>query len=260
VGIVTEGDSWFAYPRKNILFGPNANIIDHICSATSNSGKANVLRLASNGDEASNMISGSQKHELAEILDENGSNIDLLLFSAGGNDVVGKWDMERMLNTYQEGFSAQDCIRPDRLKRKLKRITLAYQELIELRNEYSPNTVIITHTYDRVKPAKDGASFVWGLVKTKPWIYPFLVAKGIPQDLHLDVADILLGSLGSELIALSERPAGAGFKVVNTRGTLRPGNKADWINEIHPTSNGFKRIARKIYAEMRTLQPSLPAF
>ena len=32
VGIVSEGDSWFAYPKLNILFGQNANIMDHVCA------------------------------------------------------------------------------------------------------------------------------------------------------------------------------------------------------------------------------------
>jgi len=49
---VSEGDSWFAYPRKYILAGPNNNIIDHIVSAIKGKDKANLIRLASSGDEA----------------------------------------------------------------------------------------------------------------------------------------------------------------------------------------------------------------
>jgi hypothetical protein len=260
VGIVSEGDSWFAYPRLNILFGPNANVMDHICAVTSSTGKANVLRLASNGDEASAMMSGPQKHQLAEILSKHGNDIQLLLFSAGGNDVVGQWDMERMLQDFVPGATAKDCIRMDRLKRKVKRVSLAYQELIELRNEYSPNTVIITHTYDRITPSASGARFLWGLVRITPWIHPFLLDRNIPKRLHLPITDILLGSLGDELVAISQRPSVKGFRVVKTRRTLRPGHRGDWVNEIHPTSSGFKKITKKIYAEMRAVEPSLPRF
>jgi hypothetical protein len=154
VGIVSEGDSWFAYPRKYLLAGPSGNIIDHIVSAIKGKDKANLLRLASNGDEAVQMIAGEQKHELAEILKKNKEYIKLILFSGGGNDVVGKWDMERLLNTYQSGYTAADCVNQTRLNRKMKRVILAYEELLELVKEYSPDATVITHTYDRVMPKK----------------------------------------------------------------------------------------------------------
>jgi hypothetical protein len=49
------------------------------------------------------------------------------------------------------------------------------------------------------------------------------------------------------------------FKVVPTQGTLRPGHGTDWLNEIHPTPSGFKRIAKLVWAEARKLEPGLPA-
>ena len=85
IGIVTEGDSWVAYPRKFILAGPNSNIIDHVVSAIKGKDKVNLLRLASNGDEAVQIIAGGQKHELAEILKKNKDYIKSILFSGGGN-------------------------------------------------------------------------------------------------------------------------------------------------------------------------------
>lgn len=260
VGIVTEGDSWFSYPKKNILFGRDANIIDHVVSTTKGKDKANILRLESSGDEAVEIIAGRQKHRLAEILKKNAQYINLLLFSGGGNDVVGKWDMERLLNTYQQGYSAKQCINQTRLNRKLRRVSLAYEELNELRKEYAPHVIIITHTYDLVMPSSNGAVFLWGLVKTKPWIYPYLVQKGIPARLHFAVTKQLLVQLKDELLRVAARPAFTNhFYVVNTQGTLRPGHKSDWINEIHPSSSGFKRIAKLIWAEARKHQQSLPA-
>ncbi|MGJ8653813.1 MAG: hypothetical protein ACSHX8_11105 [Opitutaceae bacterium] len=261
IGIVAEGDSWFAYPPKGLVFGKRANIIDWIASAVRRTKKANLLRLESNGDEAIAMVSGDQKHQLAELLEVNGSKIHFLLFSGGGNDVVGKWDMERLLNEYQPGFTAKDCINTTRFNRKLQRVSLAYQELIELCEDYSPTTRIITHTYDAVTPSKTGGTFLWGLIKTKPWIYPYLVKKNIPTNLHAKIADILLQALRDQLKVIANRPKNRGkFIVVDTYGTLRPGHGSDWINEIHPTSSGFKRITKLVYAKMRALENSLPAF
>jgi len=260
VNIVTEGDSWFAYPPKWLIAGPNSNIIDWIVVSIRGKDKANLLRLASNGDEAVNIIAGEQKHQVASILKTN-NKVHLLLFSAGGNDVVGKWDMERLLNRHESGFTAEQCIRQDRLKRKLQQITLAYKELLEIRNDYSPDTMVITHTYDHLTPSDDGASFLWGLVRTKPWIQPYMKAKGIPDELQAPVCQILLERMASCLHVVARSTVAKGrLVVVDTQGTLTPGHGRDWLNEIHPTSKGFKRIAKKIYAAMKELEPSLPAF
>lgn len=261
VNIVAEGDSWFAYPRKNLIFGKNSNVLDWIADAVASTGKANLLRLASNGDEAVEMLAGSQKHALAQIMKNLGSDLHLLLFSGGGNDVVGKWDLERLLNEYQPGFGVSDCINAPRLARKLKQIELAYQELAELCEEYAPNARIVTHTYDIVRPAPKSAKFVAGLIARGPWIYTYLKEKQIPEDLHQPVTSVLLNGLEEMLAALSNRPAYRDrLHVVCTQGTLRPGHGSDWKDEIHPTPSGFKRISRRYYARLKELEPGLPAF
>ena len=45
--------------------------------------------------------------------------------------------------------------------------------------------------------------------------------------------------------------------VVDTMGTLP--RRGQWRNEIHPTSRGFEKIARKVYAQLRSLDARLPA-
>jgi|TARA_Y100000310_G_C20657578_1_gene802808 hypothetical protein len=261
VNIISEGDSWFAYPRENIIFGHNANVIDHLDKAVRNTNRVNLLRLSSSGDEAVEIIAGQQKHKLAGILKATENKVDFLMFSAGGNDVVGKWDMERLLKPYQPGFSASQCIRTPRLNRKIRQIELAYAELIEIRNEYSRDTVIICHTYDYMKLSKEGGRFLWGLVRTNPWIQPYMEDKGIPESLQGKICRILLDELRKRLVTLATgRAAGGRFIVVNTQRTLEFGSRRDWLNEIHPTPSGFKKITRKIYQRMRAIEPRLPAF
>ncbi|MEP4890350.1 MAG: hypothetical protein ABJV04_10015 [Aliiglaciecola sp.] len=261
IGIITEGDSWFAYPKKWIAFGGDINVIHHIENVVSRTDKVNLLRLASNGDEAVDMMSGQQKADLASVMEQTAKYVKLILFSGGGNDIVGKRDMPMLLNEYEEGFSAQDCIHAERFSRKVDAIILAFDQLIDLRDEYNPQATIITHTYDIAKPSEDGAEFFWGLIKTKPWIYPYLIEKNIPLELHLPIVEILLGTLKTRLQALASRPEHLNkLIVVNTQGILRPGNKSDWLNEIHPTESGFKKIAKPIYAQMKSLLPELPTF
>ena len=82
----------------------------------------------------------------------------------------------------------------------------------------------------------------------------------MPATLHLEITDLFLGALRDLLLKLAHQPRYRDrFVVINTFGTLRPGHKQDWINEIHPTSRGFKRISKMIYGKMRELQPHLPS-
>lgn len=260
VNMLAEGDSWFAYPRKNILIGRHANILDWVARSIRDKAKANLLRLSGNGDEAVEMLSGVQKRDLAETLWECEDRIDLILFSGGGNDVVGKWDMDRLLKHYESGFSAKDCVDESRFRRKLLQIRLAYEELIELRDDYAPSARIVTHTYDFLQPSKASARFA-GINVTGPWIYPYLVEKNIPERFHRAVVRHLLTEMKAMLVELAELNKNQGkMFVVNTQGTLEPGNGRHWKDEMHPTSSGFKKIAKKYYAQLRKMEPDLPAF
>ena len=255
ITIVSEGDSWFAYPKKWLIKGKRSNLISHISASTRE--KVNFLTLASNGDEAVGMVSGKQKHKLIEILrwhtkKKNRLPVDLLLFSGGGNDVVGKNDFERFLNPYDESYeNAEQCINMERLERKVKQIGLAYQELLDIRDVYSPDTLVITHTYDYPKPSLKGGKFLGGLIKTKGWMKRFMDAIGIKEELQCDIIKIFMNAMAEELLEIKRDK----FIVVDSRKTLT--DSKEWLNEIHPTSDGFKKISNLILDEMRNAFPTL---
>lgn len=257
--IVAEGDSWFDYPRKYFIAGKPANIIDWV--QRWGLGHINLLRLASNADEATEMLSGGQRHKLTKILHECSTRstlrpVDILLFSGGGNDVVGAWDIPRFLKAYRAGYSAADCLHLNRLRKKVKQIELAYTELVDICKVYSPSTVIITHTYDRIYPSDQGAEIL-GINLTNSWVKPYMDEKNIPTRLQRKVSSLLLEQLQDMLTGLENQPAIQGkLLVVDTMGTLT--SKNQWLNEIHPTSDGFKKVAKKVYARMRNLEPALP--
>ncbi|MFK7731263.1 MAG: hypothetical protein AB8B48_06540 [Pseudomonadales bacterium] len=258
LGIIAEGDSWFSYPRSYLLAGPNINLLHHLRSVVSRSDAVNLLCLSRNGDEAAEMLAGRQKYRLAKVLEHNQAHIDIIFFSGGGNDLVGRYDMDRLLRDYKAGFTAVDCIEHAALERKLQRIELAFSELMELRNAYAPNAHVVTHTYDIVKPSAVGAELL-KFYKVGPWIYPYLLQRGIPEYLHLPISRIMLEALASRLHALAESDlARKKFLVVDTQGTLRPGHGSDWLNEIHPSSSGSKRLFKVIYQQMRSRFPQLP--
>ena len=259
IGIISEGDSWFAYPGKWVIFDADINIVHHIADKVENTDTVNMLRLASNGDEAVDMTSGRQFRILRKILEKNHEYIKLVLFSGGGNDIVGKDDMLPLLNTYNPGDSYMDCIHLARFGLKIDSIVLAYKRLIALCEEVVPDAKIVTHTYDIAKPWDQGAEFFWGIIKTMPWVYPYMEERGIPKKHHLPIMKYMLETFGAKIVELgNESDSNGRLVVVQTQGTLRPGSKVDWLNEIHPTKKGFRKITAKIYKQMKAIEPGLP--
>jgi hypothetical protein len=255
LNIVSEGDSWFAYPPKWLIAGKPSNLISHISKWTKK--KANFYSMASNGDEAVDMVSGKQKHQLVDVLRwhtkrRNRKPVDILLFSGGGNDVVGSNDFERFLNPDGASYTAaEQCVNISRLDRKVKQIGLAFQELLDIRDHYSPETVVITHTYDYPYSSLVGGIFLGGLIKTKAWMKRFMDEANIKEELQADVIKIFMEKIGVELLSINRDK----FIVVETRGTLL--GESEWLNEIHPTPNGFKAIAHKVFEKMKSEFPVL---
>lgn len=250
IRILAEGDSWFAYPKGGIFFGKPANVIDHL-NAIKDDPDLIIRDTSSNGDEAVGMMCGESKFDLVKCLAAN--EYDILLFSGGGNDIVGAYDFEFFLNTYQPGFSSMQCIRIDRFQRRLEQIRNAYCDLVELAADYSRNRAIriVTHTYSIAKPIPQGAEFFGGLVKidgARSWMYPYLMSKGIvdPQ-LQIEIVTYMLTRFRDMIVGLAQTDAYRDrLIVVDTHGTVKDD---EWLNEIHPTSEGFARVAKRIFEQ-----------
>ena len=258
VNIVAEGDSWFDYPRKHLLSGPPANVIDHLQRRTRY--KAHLLRLACNGDEAVEILSGDQRFQLCKTLErgiEYENPVHVILFSGGGNDVAGRYRLDRLLEAdASAATSAEECFRAQKLRDRITQIRLGYEDLIDACEHYSPETVVVTHTYDRPYPNGRAAEFL-KLIRRGPWLKNFLVAAKVPKRLRRPATSYLIDTFADMLADLALAHPGR-FVVVDTRGTLR--KKKLWKDELHPTSDGFELVAKKIYAAVRELQPALPAW
>ena len=234
--LLAEGDSWLAYPQilgsKNITLQLADNYDDMI-----------LLCLATSGDEAVAMLSSlSNKAPLMSALRDY--DFDFLLFSGGGNDIVGAWDFDFLLKEKASGMNWQDCIHAERFDRRLDQIRNAYLDLLEYTFLYSRNKKIkvVTHTYDYPIPDPKG------VVGGKSWMYPYLMAKKITDKSdQKNIAKYFMNRFAEMLAEVAKSPvAQSRFQVVNTFGLV----KADeWANEIHPTAKGFKKIAKKIYVE-----------
>lgn len=242
IKILAEGDSWFAYPRKFFLFGKNSNIVHCL-------GDRDDLAIYSsseNGDEALSMMSGDQKLSMMKRIKH--TTYDVILFSGGGNDLVGRYDFGFFLKPMKTG-NWRDCINDDRLNKKLYQISLCYEELIERAQEFSTeeNIKIITHTYDYAIPSNEGFALFDIFPMSESWMQPYLVKNGvkIPSDQRAIVKHVL-EQFQNVLLALQKKYASI-FHVVKTQGLLKPDQ---WRNEIHPTPEGFEIISNQIYRKI----------
>jgi phospholipase C len=226
--VLTEGDSWFAFPS---ILG-RKNVIERIQDEFS---EWRFLRMEDNGDELAAMLSGKQRARIREVLSDK--LFDLLLFSGGGNDVVGD-DMTALLNDYRPGMSLEDCINGDRFERRLTQIELSYRDLVDIRNDNSPATIVVVNGYDYPHPRNEG------VCRQGPWLYPGMMRRGIEDpDLQMEIAVYLIDRFNDALRAVVDSPLSRGtVHLAPTVGTLM---KDEWGDEIHPSRSGFKLIARK---------------
>jgi len=132
LGILTEGDSWFALP-----FPSRPNVVDVLIDRFT--GKAAWHRLESNGDEARIMGAGEQWETMIKTLSNPKARFDMLLLSAGGNDIVGRC-MLPLLRQRESWMGWRDCINEKRVQHRLDEIEGAYHELLALRDDYHPAT------------------------------------------------------------------------------------------------------------------------
>jgi len=224
--LLVEGDSWFDIPTSK-----------HIVQQINHKGNYNILNLASSGDEAMEMMTWEQKKKIHQLLldEDNDYNFKALLFSGGGNDIVGP-EIWHMFVDYQPGMSALDCFNLPMLDVKINQITYAYKELIIIRDNLKPDLPIITHTYDKAIPSGKGA-YIGPIRVAGPWIKPSLDLRNIPKEIHQKIVIHLLGKLKDSLLALENNSNN--FHVVNSFGTI---NGNQWKDELHPKSDGFEDI------------------
>lgn len=226
--IVTEGDSWFSYPFHR-------NTIDHLDAKLSRSGRVSLLRLERNRDELLEILSGKQKLRLRKTLDRY--QIDALLMSGGGNDLLGP-DLATLLKVKAGSRSGADLLHKGRLERRIRQMRDAYRDLLALRDDHSPGCRIYAHGYDY--PIHSGRpTRQFGFVLAGPWIKPAFESHGIedPRE-QRQLLTLLVDGFNEMLVGLAA--SRRLFVHVDLRGSLAADQ---WRDEVHPTREGFSVVA-----------------
>ncbi len=241
---LAEGDSWFSYNAMPA----SANLLQQIHLPVS----AIVLTLAQPGDTIRHMAAIAQNPLLARYLANRNfaSNWDAILLSGGGNDLI---DAVGRIIVAGAGTTPQAWIDAAALAETLDTIVNGYAAVVATRDapgSASAGKPIVVHTYDYPTPNNAPAAFM-GMPAAGPWFWRrFEDLRLADPALRAVITDHVLDRLAESLLGLASRFPH--FQVVNTRRTLvraapgATGNSNDWLNEIHPNSGGYRKIADRI--------------
>ncbi|MDR5745864.1 SGNH/GDSL hydrolase family protein [Caballeronia sp. LZ029] len=239
LNLIGDGDSWFDYPLPDPLHATD------VLEALKDMGDPApmILKLAHYSDATTTLLGVNKRNRLiAQLQDKGNGHIDALLFSGGGNDVVGDQFRFWLHDASTVGNDPARGVDDRRLADIFGVVESAYLDLIRIRDRFAPHAPIFVHAYDFAIPNGISACHLAG-----PWLRPSLVDRGWP-DLApgtLIVRTILI-QFRAMLQRLASDPAND-MVLVETQGTLAPD---DWANELHPTGAGFGKIAARFRAAL----------
>jgi len=266
--LIAEGDSWFDYPRHDVLE-----------ELEEKHGYDVVESLVHRGDTVEQMAyEDGQLYKVAKRLlkeakklqDDDGNQLapKAILLSGGGNDIAGT-GFQLLLNHKQSGLPVLN----DRVVRGLidDRLDCAITSLISSLTylcEYifKARVPILIHGY--AHPVPDGRGFLgggWGL--PGPWLEPGFRQKGYgasrenPRALaeNTEVMKVLIDRFNAVLGRIARRPALRGHvryvSVLDTLTNELQGGKykRSWADELHPNESGFRKIAARFDEELQKL-------
>lgn len=240
--VFAEGDSWFHYPVP--MFG--GGVIDRLQKKLG----VPILNLAKAGEEVRFMLGVQQRESLTKKFSDGcpaGGPWDVMLFSGGGNDIVGD-PMALWIEDYRSNVSADKLINQTRFKAALEIVRAGYEDLIAIRKIYSPNTHLVFHGYDYAIPDGRGVCF-YG-----PWLQPTFKHHKFPrnQTIASEVVKAMLTQFAEMVEGLATTP---GVTFIKTQGTLKR-DEASWHNELHPSAEGFNQIAELFAQKLKGLFPN----
>lgn len=234
--VLLFGDSWFWYPIPGV---------GSLADKFNDFGRAQAIALVSIGDIGLE-ISDPGKHllyQLSTFLQWEAGTVDLIAVSGGGNDFAGPEDLDPLL---QPGNKTDPIswFKKDELKALFERVRTGYERVIHLRDTFCPGITILTHAYDFAHASGKGLLFL------SPWIKPSFDKFGVPDALRPALIKVIIDRLAQVQTQLAKQTKN--YQFINTRGTL---TAEEWSNEIHPTREGFQKLAGKFFPQFRSRFP-----
>jgi hypothetical protein len=249
--LVAEGDSWFDYP-------PGFDVLDQLEDFG-----YKVHSVASAGATVEQMVYGPDNDQkMADFFKRDPSQLAetlrhireeepaAVLFSGGGNDIAGN-ELLPLLNHKNAGG---DPLRMEMVN-GLFNVTLkqGYRTFLGMVKEEAKRqgrTIpVIGHGYDYAIPDGRGVINVLGFHFLGPWLAPSLNKKGYNEAEGFPIICRLIDAQNNMIQSL--RAEFSFFHPVELRGTLT--KRSEWVNELHPTNAGFKKVAHKFWTKLDSL-------
>ena len=256
---LAEGDSWFSIGTLNPL--KNSNLLFELVFKRS----ACAVNCATPGDTLKRMSEISTDPNFIDLLcGRRRRNWDAILLSCGGNDLIEAVgtpttdaqgqpvpaNLRLLLTAAEWGppeLGAQRYLSDSGWQTFCDYMQANFDHLIGLRARGdSANAPIYIHGYAFPTPRPAGAGLNLG-----PWLLPSLQRYGVPATDGIVVARELLtrlGALFAKMAADTQRFPNLRF-FDSTAVPIDPalpdttGVSGDWVNEIHLTKSGYRKIA-----------------
>ena len=250
--ILIEGDSWVSHPQLHNL----SRALDY-----DGNGDYGILNVASPGATAHEVFhrKSSSLRRLHRVLTTSrfGFTFDMILFSAGGNDIVGPEIREFLLHKKDNpGKYGIELIDDEKFNAVIDHIIDDYRRIMDAirsssTNEYTP---VITHTYCNLVPRKIGTHF-GDIMFTRGWVARYMEEdKGITDsDEQQEIIREMLVRFHNGVVDLQQEYYN--FLAVDTLATLSVKGVPDttlFHDEIHPNLKGFKKVFRRIKSVARS--------
>jgi lysophospholipase L1-like esterase len=253
---IAEGDSWFDYPPawlEDKSKGDLINQLNRIKDEQTNEIKFNILRIAKAGDTLENMVFGTEydKNYLPETSQFKKTlwlirqyQPQFLLFSGGGNDIVGT-ELESFLNHATSGL---DSLRRDNLTYVLENVfSRIFQHLIDEVNKAKPDIHIFFHGYGYALPSGKEVIQVGDYGFIGPWLRPAFAKKRISLEKSRDIIKELIDGFNNMLEKLASDNENKNVHYIDLRQLIKD---EDWENELHLNVSGYEKVARKLTEEI----------
>ena len=247
--IYAEGDSWFD------KFTPIPNSRTNLLQEIRLPFHTVVVDVSTVGDESGDMVKGWQAWRTEALFRFGMHGFHAILLSAGGNDLKNLY-ADKIGHYSPGGITVEEIKKlrqPSEYADYFGGVINNIKKFVDFRNN-SKNTItqkapILLHGYDYFQPRPAKADiFSGGSLGRGPWLYPVLLNAGFNSVQMRSAADAVVDQLnvmlGSAIAAMPN------VHLIDSRGLLIPaapdttGETEHWLDEIHPSSAGFEKLAR----------------
>lgn len=225
--VMMIGDSWFWYPFDNLAVELGGLLPNR-----------DFVVVGRSGAEAADWETRNRK-DIDHAFRFYGNGVQALMLSGGGNDVAGMKDFLRIIkDDCRRASDVEDCYRPGEPTHLITAIMGHYRALIAKFRGYNKDAPVILHHYDNAWPT--GA----GVFGPADWLLEPMLKAGVPEECRRDLFKDLITQLKIAQHAIADEGTLGPILVADTAGTLPDGDMSFWANELHPTPEGFRMLAR----------------